>query len=102
FSSSSSLCYKDRVPKVEVFLDQVHHFVRRCTETSPTVPYFAFTFYIELTHNNFNKAQTIDWHVARFFNRTRPYLDNDTIVILMVVIRWFDAVDKSNLPLLPG
>lgn len=91
-------CYKDRTPKVDIFLDQIHHFVEQCNRHQQ--PFFAFTFYIELTHNDFNKAQTIDTHVATFLNESFGLL-NDTIVIVMVRFLHFVVVG-SNLTLFLG
>ncbi|KAH7644503.1 hypothetical protein HUG17_0041 [Dermatophagoides farinae] len=74
-------CYKNRVPKIDIFLDQTKHFIERCQQQS--LPYFGFFFYIEITHNDFNAAQMIDSHLAKFFKQTKHSLDNNTIVILM-------------------
>lgn len=76
-----SSCFRDRIAKVDIFLDQVYHFMKRSVQNM--LRFFAFTFYIELTHNDFNKAQTIDSHLAKFFRRSMSML-NDTVVIFMV------------------
>lgn len=76
-----SNCYIDRFPKIDIFLEQIKHFISQ--SVSRHLPYFAFTFYIEVTHNDFNRAQLIDSHVSRFFEQISHQL-NDTIVILMV------------------
>lgn len=81
FPFGISPCYKRRVAKVDIFLDQVHHFVQRCVQRMRK--FFAFTFYVELTHDDFNRAQTIDSHLAAFFRRS-AHLLNDSIVVLMV------------------
>nr|XP_027195057.1 uncharacterized protein LOC113789687 [Dermatophagoides pteronyssinus] len=73
-------CYKYRTPKLDIFLDQTKHFIERCTEKS--IPYFGFFFYIELTHNDFNSAQTIDSHLAKFFQQSQHLLNN-TIIMFM-------------------
>ncbi|CAG2121023.1 unnamed protein product, partial [Medioppia subpectinata] len=75
-----SNCYIDRFPKINLFLEQIKHFIHECQ--TKHFPYFAFTFYIEVTHNDFNRVQLIDSHVSHFFEQMKNQL-NDTIVILM-------------------
>ena len=76
-------CYIDRFPKIDIFLQQIKHFIN--TSDSHLLPYFAFAFYIEVTHNDFNRVQTIDSHVSHFFEQMRQRLNN-TIIILMVCL----------------
>ena len=76
-----SPCYKDRVPKVEMFLDQLERMLQQANKA--VRPLFAFSFYIELTHNNFNKAQTIDSHIAKFLERSAKYLNNSVLVLMV-------------------
>ncbi|CAG2174591.1 unnamed protein product [Oppiella nova] len=75
-----SNCYIDRYPKVDLFLQQIKHFITECN--AKHFPYFAFSFYIEVTHNDFNRAQLIDSHVSQFFHQMRHQLNN-TILVLM-------------------
>ncbi len=76
-----SNCYNDLKPKIDIFLSQIKHFINQCN--SNFYPHFTFAFYIEVTHNDFNKAQLIDSHISQFFEESRLQLDN-TILILMV------------------
>ena len=73
-------CYKNRVPRVDIFFDQIHNFMEQSSKMK--IPIFAYTFYIELTHNDFNKVQTLDYHLSKFLKQSSTYL-NDTIFILM-------------------
>lgn len=81
FPFQISPCYQQRVPKIDIFFHQLSHFMQQ-TKAQHS-PYFAFTFFIELTHNDFNAAQTIDSHVAKFVENN---LDNlkDAIFVVMV------------------
>ena len=54
-------CYNERQPKIDIFLKQIKHFIHR-SETH-LYPYFAFAFYIEVTHHDFNRVQLIDSHI---------------------------------------
>lgn len=76
-----SPCHRQSVPKVDIFFDQLTHFMRQTKAAN--LPYFAFTFFIELTHNDFNAAQTIDSHVAKFLRNNLGDL-KDTIFMIMV------------------
>lgn len=76
-----SNCYDERIPKIDIFLQQIQHFIHQCD--THLLPYFAFAFYIEVTHNDFNRAQLIDSHISTFLEESRLRLNN-TILILMV------------------
>lgn len=80
FPFNISPCWRDRTPKVDVFLRQLEAMMRAAERAAR--PLFAFAFYIELTHNNFNKAQTIDAHIARFIERSLGQL-NDSVFVVM-------------------
>ncbi|KAJ6215636.1 hypothetical protein RDWZM_010136 [Blomia tropicalis] len=78
FPFNISPCYKNRIPKIDIFFDQIYQLMHQVHDK----PLFAFTFYIEMTHNDFNRAKTIDSHLAQFLTRSSKYL-NDSIFILM-------------------
>ena len=73
-------CYYDRKPRLDIFLDQLRHFVNE--SHSRSLPFFAFAFYIQVTHVNFNRARTIDGHYSQWINQLAPLL-KDEFVILM-------------------
>ncbi|XP_054163318.1 uncharacterized protein LOC128961138 [Oppia nitens] len=75
-----SNCYMNRFPKIDIFFQQIKHFIHECH--AKHYPYFAFNFYIEVTHNDFNRVQLIDSHVSQFIEQIRDQLNN-TIFILM-------------------
>ncbi|RWS21518.1 uncharacterized protein B4U80_00596, partial [Leptotrombidium deliense] len=72
-----SFCYNFR-PQVELLLQQKKLFLRKFK----SYPLFAFSFYIQVTHNDFNNAQMIDSHYANFINEFKKQL-NTSIFILM-------------------
>jgi len=77
---TSEDCLDRKIPKIEVLLNQIKSFVKLNVENSRS--YFAFSFYIEVTHDDFNKAQLVDLHISRFIQSIEKYLNN-TIFILM-------------------
>lgn len=76
----SDLCLDQRIPKIEILLNQTKAFIAANAQKS--VPYFSFTFSIEVTHNDFNRAQLVDSHICDFIESIRNYLNN-TILIVM-------------------
>ena len=77
---SRDICIYERYPIINVLFDQTYSFVKQSHKSGR--PFFAFSFLIQTTHNDFNRAKTLDAHLKEFFVRLKPYLD-DTIVILM-------------------
>lgn len=73
-------CYYDRKPRLDIFLDQLTNFVEECSKES--VPFFAFAFYIQVTHVRFNQAKTIDGHYSQWITKLKHIL-KDQFVILM-------------------
>ncbi|RWS05586.1 hypothetical protein B4U79_03153, partial [Dinothrombium tinctorium] len=76
-ASSLSYCY-NKNSKLDLFLEQVKIFLEKARD----VPKFLFSFFIEVTHTDFNKAQLLDSHYAKFINEQKDQL-NDSIVFLM-------------------
>ncbi len=76
----SHLCLNKRIPKIEILLNQTKAFIEANSERS--VPYFSFTFSIEVTHNDFNRAQLLDSHISHFIESIRNSVNN-TILIVM-------------------
>lgn len=76
-----SNCYNNKIPKIDIFLNQLKLFMDRCDTSSQ--PCFAFAFYIEVTHNDFNKAQLLDSHISEFIDGSQRNFNN-TLFILMV------------------
>ena len=77
---TSNLCLNEQIPKIEILLNQTKAFIKANSEKS--IPYFSFTFSIEVTHNDFNTAQLVDSHISHFIESIRNSLNN-TILIVM-------------------
>ncbi|RWS06983.1 uncharacterized protein B4U79_10917 [Dinothrombium tinctorium] len=94
-------CYNYQ-PLVEIFLEQKKQFLRKMKSS----PIFMFSFYIEVTHNDFNNVQLIDSHYANFIQEFKDQL-NSTIFILMgdhgnrygAVLETFIGKVESRMPL---
>lgn len=67
-------------PKVEIWLDQTRYFIKKSLQLS--TPIFNFAFYTQVTHDEFNRAQNLDTHLANFIREHKSYL-KDSIFILM-------------------
>jgi len=81
FNFENGKCFRQKTPFIDIFYDQAELFMNRCMKKSH--PYFAFTFFIDITHDDFNSAQIVDSHVSRFIQKMEPQL-KDSIFILMV------------------
>jgi hypothetical protein len=73
-------CYFDRKPRVDIFLNQLKHFLKRCYEKS--MHYFAFAFYIQVTHVNFVNARILDSHYANLINELKHHIQNDFVILM--------------------
>ncbi|XP_053214186.1 LOW QUALITY PROTEIN: uncharacterized protein LOC128397482 [Panonychus citri] len=78
-SKYREFCYNGE-PKIVHWLKQVKQFLNKATRSN--LPFFLWSFYIQVTHTDFNKAQMIDGYIADFIDSYRSILD-DTIFILM-------------------
>lgn len=74
-----TFCFNHK-PKIDIWSEQVLQFLRHCDQND--MPYFAFTFYIQVTHNDFNRAQMIDSHIANLVAEFQAK-HKDSIFILM-------------------
>jgi len=83
YIQENELCLDQKIPLVDIFLDNVKTFVE--TKFNQTKPSFTFAFLIEITHNQFNNAQIIDTHFASFIRQFRNKLQQ-TIFIIMVIL----------------
>ncbi|RWS19438.1 uncharacterized protein B4U80_08316, partial [Leptotrombidium deliense] len=77
YSKIPNYCYNSE-PKIELFFKQINQIM----ETTKKNPLFLYSFFIEVTHQDFNKAQLVDYHVAKFIKEKRNQL-KDSIFILM-------------------
>ncbi|RWS26918.1 hypothetical protein B4U80_10368 [Leptotrombidium deliense] len=73
-------CFANVGAKVEIFLEQLFQFVHKMQLNKQ--PYFMYSFYSQVTHENFNNFQLIDEYIAKFVKRLEPFLEN-TIFIIM-------------------
>ncbi|XP_076315052.1 uncharacterized protein LOC143227493 [Tachypleus tridentatus] len=79
WKESSQWCFGN-VPKLKLMLDWILDFCKK----HKSIPYFLFSFFIEVTHNDFNNAQLLDDDVSQFLEMlNRSGLFKNTIVILM-------------------
>ncbi|XP_053214187.1 uncharacterized protein LOC128397483 [Panonychus citri] len=78
-SENSDFCYNEK-PKIDYWFKQVKQLLNKATKSN--LPFFLWSFYIQVTHSDFNKAQFIDGYIADFIDSYRSILD-DTIFILM-------------------
>ncbi|XP_022234991.1 uncharacterized protein LOC106473914 [Limulus polyphemus] len=79
WKESSQWCFGN-VPKLKLLLDWILEFCKKHKK----IPYFLFSFFIEVTHNDFNNAQLLDDDVSQFLEMlNRSGLFKNTIVILM-------------------
>jgi hypothetical protein len=74
---TESFCYYDQ-PKIDLLFDQGKVFVEKAK--SEGRPSFTFLFYIQLTHNDFNGAQSVDSHLASYISSLNM---KSTIFMLM-------------------
>ncbi|RWS25781.1 uncharacterized protein B4U80_01911 [Leptotrombidium deliense] len=74
---SHSFCYNG-VPKIDIFLQQLNLFLKKVKSN----PFFVYSFYIQVSHEDFNKAHMLDSHISKFINEHRQQL-NTSIFILM-------------------
>lgn len=75
--ASTSFCYNE-IPKIDVLFEQAASFYKK--GLSQSKPTFTFTMYIEAPHNNFNRIQLLDEHIANFMANF-PNM-NETVFIL--------------------
>lgn len=64
--------------KVDLFLDQVYHFMKKMNKMNQ--PYFLYAFYSQMTHDDINNYQLVDEPFANFFRKTNQMYD-DTLLI---------------------
>uniref|UniRef100_T1KAW5 Uncharacterized protein n=1 Tax=Tetranychus urticae TaxID=32264 RepID=T1KAW5_TETUR len=74
-----SFCYKGK-PKIIYWLKQIQQFLNKVTKTKR--PFFLWSFYIQVTHDDFNNAQLVDQYIADFINSYRHILENTVFVIM--------------------
>uniref|UniRef100_T1KAW4 Sulfatase N-terminal domain-containing protein n=1 Tax=Tetranychus urticae TaxID=32264 RepID=T1KAW4_TETUR len=74
-----SLCYKQK-PKIIYWLKQIKQFLNKVNKTKQ--PFFLWSFYIQVTHDDFNNAQLIDQYIADFINSYRHILENTVFVVM--------------------
>ncbi|XP_074603749.1 uncharacterized protein LOC141857190 isoform X2 [Brevipalpus obovatus] len=72
-------CYNHRA-KFDIWLQQVKQFLNKAKKSS--LPFFLWSFNIQITHEEFNGAQKIDGAIAKFLHDYRPILE-DTVFIFM-------------------
>ncbi|XP_015785382.1 uncharacterized protein LOC107362769 [Tetranychus urticae] len=76
---SPTFCYKQK-PKIIYWLKQIKQFLNKVNKTKQ--PFFLWSFYIQVTHEDFNNAQLIDQYIADFINSYRHILENTVFVIM--------------------
>ena len=75
-SDVSELCFHRNGPKISSFFNHAKEFLAK----HQSRPYFAFYFYSQMTHDNFNKFKLADGFVADFVRDITPLL-NHTILL---------------------
>lgn len=68
-------CYLQNGKKIKIFLNQILDFVKKQED-----PYFLFSFYSQMTHNNLNSGRWVDDDMAEFFLQLQPHLNNTILV----------------------
>ncbi|XP_015784904.1 uncharacterized protein LOC107362375 [Tetranychus urticae] len=76
---SLTFCYKQK-PKIIYWLKQIKQFLNKVTKTKQ--PFFLWSFYIQVTHDDFNNAQLIDQYIADFIDSYRHILENTVFIIM--------------------
>uniref|UniRef100_T1KBP6 Uncharacterized protein n=1 Tax=Tetranychus urticae TaxID=32264 RepID=T1KBP6_TETUR len=67
-------------PKITYWLKQIKKFLNKVNKTKQS--FFLWSFYIQVTHEDFNNAQLIDQYIADFINSYRHILENTVFVIM--------------------
>lgn len=78
--NESHFCFEDHGPKIDFFLEHMEQFIKKMNRIKQ--PYFMYSFYSQVTHENFNYFKLVDDPVADFINRIGDELE-DTIFIFM-------------------
>ncbi|RWS10905.1 hypothetical protein B4U79_03397 [Dinothrombium tinctorium] len=86
-----SYCYNNQ-PKVELFLLQVKQFLDQVHSS-----FFLYAFYIQVTHDDFNKAQMLDSHFANFIDEYREKLNSSLFILMGDHGNRYGAVLETNI-----
>ncbi|RWS07392.1 hypothetical protein B4U79_14960 [Dinothrombium tinctorium] len=73
-------CFDKKGAKVEVFFNVLMAFIEKMNRHKK--PYFMYSFYSQVTHENFNSVKMIDEYTADFLSKVSKYLEN-TVLIFM-------------------
>ena len=73
-------CFQKSGSKIKMFLNQIIDFGQKMKDQSK--PFFVYSFYGQMTHENFNNFALIDESVSNFLKKLKPLLNNTLIIIM--------------------
>ena len=79
-NNSTNYCFEKAGPKIDIFLNQILEFGQKMKGQAK--PYFVYSFFAQMTHEDFNNFALIDQSISTFLKQLRPLLDNTLLVIM--------------------